>query len=71
MTMPAKPCPFCGSHRGEIVHGTTYRWRVYRCSECDTRGPEIARIDIWTDEGIAACKAEAIAAWNERKEPQT
>lgn len=75
MTQPAEPCPFCGSTQGSVVAGSTYRWRVYECSECQARGPEEARLDrigydaIENEKREAAVRAEALAAWNARNEP--
>lgn len=58
MTTPfLKPCPFCGEPIGEDnIYAAKDTWHV-ACPKCRTRGP--------------ACNTgeEAVAAWNERKEP--
>lgn len=58
-----------------LVEGSSPRWRVYECSECQARGPEEARLDrigydaIENEKREAAVRAEALAAWNARNEP--
>ena len=38
MSETIKPCPFCGGVTDvEIIEGSTYRWRVIRCKNCDVR----------------------------------
>lgn len=58
MTTPfLKPCPFCGEPIGEEnIYAAKDTWHV-ACPKCRTRGP--------------ACNTgeEAVAAWNERKQP--
>lgn len=62
---PVRPCPFCGSSKGTDEQGETYRWRLWRCSDCGACGPE-TRCNI-TGSGQGGVKeARKLAAdeWN-------
>ena len=60
-----KPCPFCGAESVVVVEGSTSRWAITECVECEAKGPPTRKEHI-------ACpisnldKQEALDAWNER-----
>jgi hypothetical protein len=64
-----RPCPFCGSMKGEDESGETYRWRRWRC-ECGATGPEVScTITMASSRGgrdVREARRLAIEAWNDR-----
>jgi Lar family restriction alleviation protein len=49
-----KPCPFCGESGVIVVEGSTFRWLVAVCGNCDAKAPE------------ARTEQAALDSWNER-----
>ena len=67
MSEELKPCPFCGGTSGTDEQGETYRWRLWRCSDCGACGPE-ERCNITGSGqgGVKEARQIAAAAWNRR-----
>jgi Lar family restriction alleviation protein len=63
------PCPFCGSENVCVVEGTTFRWVVAKCINCDAQSGEV-RIQTMGSglpmEWQAQATEDAIAEWNRR-----
>lgn len=63
---PVRPCPFCGSTKGNDEMGETYRWRLWAC-ECGAKGPDVrCNITGSGQGGVKEARQLALAAWNER-----
>lgn len=62
-----KPCPFCGSNRLVILGKETQGRKAYAVS-CYTRDCHGCNL---SPAGGYAARADAIAAWNTRAEPDT
>ena len=60
-TGSAKPCPFCGSTRIETKEGSTFRWRLAYCVDCEATSGEVRVAK--QDEQAAA---DAMKEWNRR-----
>ena len=63
------PCPFCGASPPTTVEDREQgnKWGFAFCPECAARGPEVrTRYDLAPD---APWRADAIAAWNRRADP--
>lgn len=62
-----RPCPFCGSTKGADEQGETYRWRLWRCSDCGACGPETrCNITGSGQGGVKEARTLALAEWNRR-----
>jgi hypothetical protein len=60
-----RPCPFCGSSKGTDEQGETYRWRLWRCSECGACGPETrCQITGSGQGGVKEARKLAADEWN-------
>jgi hypothetical protein len=60
-----RPCPFCGSSKGTDEQGETYRWRLWRCSECGACGPETrCNIAGSGQGGVKEARKLAADEWN-------
>lgn len=63
-----RPCPFCGSLNGTDQMGETYRWRLWQCSDCGAKGPEVrCQISGAGRGGESEARRLALEAWNERE----
>ena len=64
-----KPCPFCGGTSVSTREGSSFRWWIAQCDECQATSGEI-RVS-WKSFVISqhVTDAEALARWNERAEP--
>lgn len=63
------PCPFCGSTSVSVKEGSTFRWRIAYCNECDAQAGEVRAQtsgDGRPNEWEAAAIDRAIAEWNKR-----
>lgn len=61
-----KPCPFCGStQEPTVMIGTTHRWIIAVCPDCEARGPEVRR-ELMKQSPTAQDKSIALGAWNQR-----
>lgn len=64
-----KSCPFCGYSGVNVVEGSTFRWRVAQCNECEARAGEI-RIQTTgpgtREEWEQEARIQAIKEWNTR-----
>ena len=67
--MKPKRCPFCGCVDVGVREGSTFRWRVAYCLNCDAQTGEVraqtlgdGTKDEWE---VQACK-DAIEEWNKR-----
>jgi hypothetical protein len=48
--------------------GETYRWRLWQCSDCGAKGPEVrCQISGAGRGGEAEARRLALEAWNERE----
>jgi len=59
-----KPCPFCGSTRIETREGSTFRWRLAYCADCEAASGEV-RVQ---DQGSWQAANAAVNEWNTRLE---
>lgn len=63
------PCPFCGSTSVSVKEGSTFRWRIAYCNECDAQAGEIRAQtsgEGHPNDWEAAAIDRAIAEWNKR-----
>ena len=63
-----KPCPFCGSTSISIQEGSTFRWMLACCNDCDAKSGEI-RVDTLNNrraDALEKARRDAITKWNER-----
>jgi Lar family restriction alleviation protein len=58
----AKPCPFCGSTRIDTKEGSTFRWRLAYCVDCEATSGEV-RV---TSKDSPQARDAALAEWNRR-----
>ena len=58
-----KPCPFCGSTSISIQEGSTFRWMLACCNDCDAKSGEI-RVDTLNNRRADApqCKVVELPA---------
>jgi len=56
------PCPFCGHTLIETREGSTFRWRLAYCPNCEACAGEVRVLKQDTEQA----HDQAIAAWNER-----
>lgn len=63
------PCPFCGSTNFDVRDGSTFRWRVPYCVDCEATASEV-RIQTsgegTKEEWEAQARGAAIEEWNTR-----
>ena len=55
------PCPFCDSANLAAHEGTTFRWVVIQCNDCEASCGEVRAYNDYT-----LANPDAIAAWNTR-----
>lgn len=57
-----KPCPFCGSTQIETREGSTFRWRLAYCVDCEATAGEVRvnKQDSWQ------AANDAVKEWNRR-----
>jgi Lar family restriction alleviation protein len=62
------PCPFCGSTDIVVREGSTFRWRIAICNECDATCGEIRHNTLADDQSQAEINStkDAIELWNIR-----
>lgn len=66
----AKPCPFCAARNVSVREGSTGRWVVAYCIDCEAQTGEVRRPvtfarDVTDDDWPAA-----MDEWNRRAEPE-
>ena len=59
------PCPFCGANAIVVVEGSTPRWAVAECAECEAKGPPV-RKEFIARPISNLDKQEALNAWDGR-----
>jgi Lar family restriction alleviation protein len=66
-----KPCPFCGGTNIETEQGSTFRWEVAYCIDCDAHAGEVRKDTLNDDVDVAEQQAalDAVAEWNRRSSP--
>lgn len=73
MSETIKPCPFCGETDVLIGEGSTFRWRVARCGNCDAQTGDV-RIPVigkdYLEQWERVIKNLAMAEWNTRATQQ-
>ena len=63
--MELLPCPFCGGTDVSVEEGSTFRWAVAICNNCDAAAPEARAIHGDKKKTQEA----ALTEWNRRASP--
>jgi Lar family restriction alleviation protein len=56
------PCPFCGGTQIETKEGSTFRWRLAFCANCEAACGEVRVVAQNSEQA----HNDVMAAWNER-----
>jgi len=65
--------PFCGGTKISTHEGSTFRWLYASCDECGAQAGEVRVQTLGNgtpEQRRATAAVDALAAWNERHEPQ-
>lgn len=58
-----RPCPFCGCGKVFVEEGSTYRWVLLTCADCDASCGEVRHV-LGTP--FAETAASLLKEWNTR-----
>lgn len=62
------PCPFCGESSVVMMEGSTFRWRVIKCTDCSAQCGEVRADTLERDHEKREADAykKGVEEWNKR-----